>query len=64
MSGPFQGLVDFEEALILGEEILMITYQHFHLVEVLGLAVAVLDLFGEDKVKLKQEHPTLPGLTN
>ena len=26
----------------------MITYQHFHFVEVLGLAVAVLDLFGED----------------
>ena len=40
------------------------TYQHFHFVEILGLAVAVLDLFGEDKVELKQEHPTLPGLTN
>lgn len=45
------------------EEILM-TYQHFHFVEILGLAVAVLDLFGEDQVELKQEHPTLPGLTN
>ena len=64
MSGPLQSLVYFEEAFILGEEILMITYQHFHFVEVLGLAVAVLHLFGEYKVKLKQEHPTLPGLTN
>ena len=46
----------------MGEEIL-ITYQHFHFVEILGLPVAVLDLFGEDQVELKQEHSTLPGLT-
>ena len=40
------------------------TYQHFHFVEILGLAVAVLDLFGEDQVELKQEHATLSGLPN
>ena len=40
-----------------------ITYQHFHFVEILGLAIAVLDLLGEDQVKLKQEHSTFPRLT-
>ena len=54
----------FEEASVLVRDGILITYQHFHFVEILGLAVAVLDLFGEDKVELKQEHPTLPGLTN
>jgi hypothetical protein len=38
------------------------THQHLHLVEVLGLAVGVLHLLGEDQVELKEEHAALPTL--
>ena len=35
----------FEEASVLVRDGILITHQHFHFVEILGLAVAVLDLF-------------------
>ena len=38
------------------------TYQHLHLVEVLGLATAVLDLLAEDEVELEEEHPPFARL--
>ena len=36
---------------------------HLHLVLVLGLAVGVLHLLGEDEVELEEEHPPLSALS-